>query len=476
VKLAHVQDYKRRLEATGSQWPVRLESFTFENIPSVGSGEIPFPSRIVILAGPNGVGKTTLLRALWATAAPKLAHDDPPTLLKLSAGTSTLSYLDAGTQQISSVTFTKGVVHGQAGLDSEVIHLDSSGEAKRHQEVFCEVEEVEDLINGVGFRTLDAKALEEVNYVSRRDYREIKVYEIEDGTALLPFFEVAYGNNRYDSRTMGAGELALFFLWWAVDRASQNSVVLIEEPETHLSPASQEALSHFLLKQSVDKQLNLIVTSHSHKIIGSFTEKQLVFLFRDGASIRTIAGLPPPALLQTIGIEPHVDAVVLVEDRLANVFLRQMLERMRPSLSRRIEISIRNGDGGITGILKRLNAQFEAIKIIGCYDGDLRGNVPVELEGLSTFLPGNAALEVVLRKLVINNPAALIATTGSQDVPAILFGLEGVDHHDWYAGLCQGLGLSAAQLFPMLFNIWLQEGENRDAANATLDHLTRLLS
>jgi hypothetical protein len=199
-------------------------------------------------------------------------------------------------------------------------------------------------------------------------------------------------------------------------------------------------------------------------------------LFREGSSIRTVAGLPPPALLRTIGIEAHIDAVVLVEDRLASVFLRQMLERMRPSLSRRIEINIRNGDGGITSILKRLNAQFDAVKIIGCYDGDLRGNVPVALEGLSTFLPGNAALEVVLRKLITTNSAALVAATGSQDVPAILFGLEGADHHDWYAGLCQGLGLSASQLFPMLFNIWLQDDTNRDAANATLDSLSRLLS
>lgn len=278
---------------------------------------------------------------------------------------------------------------------------------------------------------------------------------------------------------MGAGEVALFFLWWSIDRAPNKSLLLIEEPETHLSPASQEAFSHYLLKIAVDKQLNVILTSHSHKIINSFSEDQLVFLFRNASVVKTRVGLPPPALLRTIGIDLHVDTIVLVEDQLAEIFLRLMLERIRPTLSRRIEISVRNGHGDITALLKRIkgqfdNGQFNKVKIIGCYDGDMRGSVPNEVEKYSTFLPGDRSLEVRLREIVTKNPDSLEAATGSTDVTAILFGLQGAENHDWYSSLCGQLGLSTSQLFPMLFGIWMQQQGNSEAAQATIDGLGAL--
>jgi ABC-type cobalamin/Fe3+-siderophores transport system ATPase subunit len=480
MKLAQVQDYKRRLEASAHEWPIRLERFEFENIPSVGTGELPFPSPIVVVAGPNGVGKTTLLRALWATADPTLAHDDPSTALKLSSGRGTLTYLEGSTAKTSVASFAQGVVKaesetGDDGIAADVVHLDSSDETKRQQVSFCAFQEVDDLINGIGSRTLDAKALEEINYISRRDYREVKVYEIENnGSSPLPFFEVSYGNERYDSRTMGAGEVALFFLWWSIDRASSKTILLIEEPETHLSPASQEALSHYLLKVAVEKRLNVILTSHSHKIINSFSENQLVFLFRDASIVKTRVGLPPPALLRTIGIDLHVDTVVLVEDQLAEVFLRLMLERVRPTLSRRVEISIRNGHGDITSLLNKINGQFSKVRVVGCYDGDMRGSIPPKIQKYSTFLPGDRALEVSLREIVTNDPGSLATATGSNDVAAILFGLQGAEDHDWYSNLCNQLGLSASQLFPMLFGIWMQRQGNSEAALATIDGLSAL--
>jgi energy-coupling factor transporter ATP-binding protein EcfA2 len=475
VRLAQVQDYKRRLEASAHEWRVRLERFDFENIPSLGSGELPFPSPIIVVAGPNGVGKTTLLRALWATAAPALAYDDPSTSLKLSSGRASLTYAKNGSTKTSVASFVQGIVNsGSETADDgnflDIVHLDSSEETRKQQISFCAFQEVDDLINGVGYRTLDAKALEEINYISRRDYREVKVYEIEnDGSPPWPFFEVSYGNDRYDSRTMGAGEVALFFLWWSIDSAANNAILLIEEPETHLSPASQEALGHFLLKATVEKRLNVVLTSHSNKIIDSFSENHLVFLFRDSSLVKTRVGLPPPALLRTIGIDPHVDVVVLVEDQLAEIFLRLMLERIRPTLSRRIEINVRNGHGGISSLLRNIDGQFSKVRVIGCYDGDMRGNLPPGVEKYSTFLPGESALEVTLRDIVTHDPDSLTTATGSCDVGPILFGLQGAENHDWYSNLCSQLGLSTAQLFSMLFGIWMQQQGNSEAAIATID-------
>jgi len=53
---------------------------------------------------------------------------------------------------------------------------------------------------------------------------------------------------------MGAGEFAAFFLWWNLARAARFSVLLIEEPETFLSPGSQAAFSDRLLSIMYSKK------------------------------------------------------------------------------------------------------------------------------------------------------------------------------------------------------------------------------
>ena len=98
----------------------------------------------------------------------------------------------------------------------------------------------------------------------------------------------------------------------------------------------------------------------------------------------------------------------------------------------------------------------------------------MEVQEYSTCLPGDRALEVSLREIVTLDPASLTTATGSTDVAAILFGLQGAENHDWYSSLCSQLGLTTSQLFPMLFGIWMQKEGNSEAALATIDGLSGL--
>ena len=476
MRAARIADYKRRIKERADQWPVLFKRFSFQEIPTLGSGEIPIALPLIILAGPNGVGKTTILRSLWAAAAPEELVIDSSTGLKLSGGRAVLTYQVDGKDITSEAIFSTGRVSGASTLQIEVIHVDAAAETQLQQRGFASFQDVNDIINGIGSRNLEEKALTIVNYVCRRDYREVKVYEVESERGAIPFFEVAYGNNRYDSRTMGAGELAILYLWWTIDRAAENSLLLIEEPETYLSAGSQEAFSHFLLEQAVEKHLTAIATSHSPKIINSLGEEHHVFLFREGANVRVVESNPPPILLGLLGIEPGIDVVVLVEDEAAEHFLRLILERHKPSLSRRVEVSIRNGEGDIIKVLERMRGPFKAVKIVGVFDGDQQGRVPNDLEGVSTFLPGDKPIEQIFREIVYARPNELEAISGSQDIGAILFGLQGAEKHDWYAALGKHLGLSRAQLFPMLFQLWERQDGNVEVAEKMVQKMMELVS
>jgi hypothetical protein len=144
-------------------------------------------------------------------------------------------------------------------------------------------------------------------------------------------------------------------------------------------------------------------------------------------------------------------------------------------LSRRLEICDKSGDGNIIAALKSMGGTFKAIHLVAMFDGDLAGRIPEEVARFSAFLPGDQPIEKIFRDLVLSNPERLGTAIGSADVPAILYGLAGAEHHDWYARLCEQLGLSRDQLFPTLFRLWHEDPNNADLAKHSIDALTALL-
>ncbi|MBB4376484.1 ATP-dependent endonuclease [Bradyrhizobium sp. SBR1B] len=475
MRHARAQDFYRRIREKPEHWPVRVDRISFKGVPSLGEGDIPLTSVLTVLCGPNGVGKTSLLRAIWATLDPAAAARKVITARKLSAGTASVG-LHVGSEILTcEVTFVEGEIKGGKEHGIEIVHLDSSTEVLQQQEVFCSYDSAEDVINGEGGRTLDEKELATLNYLTKRDYRTVQVYELELAEAVLPFFEVTFGADRYDSRTMGAGELAAFYLWWSLARAAEGSIVLIEEPECYLSPSSQDAFRDYVASMAFLRKLCVVMTSHSAQIIAPLGKESTRFFRRDAQGIKLVADRPPPILLETLGIKPPVDTIVFVEDAAGSTFCRLWLERLDPNLSRRIEIMARNGEGEIINAVRQLRGPFKFIRFVGLFDGDMRGKIPDDVQPMSVHLPGDKAIEIVFREMVATDPIKVAEATGWTDLETILFGLQGSDHHDWYHKLGQHVGLTKPQLFAALFTIWMKDEANSTAAGACYRDLLNLM-
>lgn len=471
MRLARLADYKRRVRDRAHEWPLQLRRFAIENVPSLGTTEVALNSPFVILSGPNGVGKTTVLRAMWAAADPKTAQPTPGAALKLTAGTASLDYSWKEVGARSEVAFVGGRAVGGTAFPTPVIHLDASVEPLGFQKHFCEFETVEDLLNGVGGKEVEEKELKLINYICKRDYAKISVYEVENGESVTPFFIVSAANETYDSRSMGSGELIALYTWWVVKQAEPQSLLLIEEPETFLSPACQESLAHYILKNTVEKQLVTVLTSHSAKIVDSVADEHRLFLYKEGVGARFAPTPVSPTLLKTIGIEPVVDVICLVEDEAAGIFLAMLLERYAPTLARKCEISNQGGDGNIVSLLERAGGQFRAVRMVGMFDGDLRGKATMKVAAHAGFLPGEVPIEVIFRRLITLDVPAAAEALSAPRLSEVLFGLQGADHHDWYAGLSAELGMSKSQLFPILFHLWVRQPGNEALAEEALASL-----
>ena len=104
----------------------------------------------------------------------------------------------------------------------------------------------------------------------------------------MAYFEVTTEGVTYGSEMMGLGELALHLMLWHLERVEPQSIMLIEEPETHISPRSQQALLNVLARASARKKLWVIVTTHSAGIVARIPREHIRLVYRDGARNRFV--------------------------------------------------------------------------------------------------------------------------------------------------------------------------------------------
>lgn len=469
MKDAYFSDQQRRLKTKTMAWRTRLQRFIYNEIPTLGTGEFLLQSPVTAICGTNGVGKTTLLRALWRTFD-STEPDDSIVAKKMISGSASLTMMIGDDIVVSDVAFTKDGPKQTAANPATAVFIDSAGESGRYQAIFSTFKSVEDVINGEGGRELDQKSVQEIAFIINRDYRDIKLYEVELGR-IVPFFEVAYGDDRYDSRTMGSGEIAAFHLWWAISGLSAGQVALIEEPEAFLSHACQVNLSKHIVTEAVKHKFCVVASTHSAPFISLLPEDSLRFFIRDKNGINVVPDKTPPAIMKSVGIDPPILIIALVEDSIASDFTRTLLERVAPSFARQIRTIACNGEGEITNALTSMAFYSGLPLFVGLYDGDMRGSSPGTVSKLSAFLPGDRRIELIFREMLAVDPVPLRNALAKDDLNIILSSLEGADDHDWFRRLGEEIGLSTTQLFPILFSIWFRRDGNSEAATQTYEEL-----
>lgn len=272
---------------------------------------------------------------------------------------------------------------------------------------------------------------------------------------------------------MGSGELAVFFLWWTLRRAINRSILLIEEPETFLSPASQDAIGAHLVATGCDKKLCIVVTTHSAPMIVPMTDESLRFVVRDHRGVGTELNAPT-ILLRNLGIDPPIQGVLLAEDDLGMEFAKALLERFDPRLARRVDICARGGDGQVAASLRSM-PNTSRLRFIGVLDGDINGKVPEDIADRCIHLPGEKPVEILFRDMVMADPQSLADVVGFDRIGAILGGLEGRDHHDWFRELASELGYSRTQLFPFMLTLWLRVAANVAASMVYVEAIQKAL-
>lgn len=478
LRKARFDDHWRRTFSRG--YLSRLEAIKFRHLLCLSDDEINIPPGICAVVGGNGVGKSALLAAISELLAnPELQLGVGHRARLRKSELEGIAVDRAGRKELLVRESAGGVrTLGPAKFDAEFYWLEPSYLVNLTHKQVNEDANFSELLEPLSPYSLDADELEILGYLVGKKFDLCQIYEVTEYGDLdpFPYFIAESCGRRYGSESMGYGELSLLFVLWKLRTIQKNSVLVLEEPEAHVSPRSQRALMDILAKSCDEKGLSIILTTHSPAIIANLPNVNLVLISKNGNETRATIGASKLQINELLGATTLKRAFVLVEDRVACQFVLALLGEIGLDLLAQIEVVVAGSAQKIDSVLSALPESRDGwLKVIGVYDGDMRTKLDAKQFILPhLFLPGELSPERVLHDALAKqgNPAEVLATELRRPYRVVVTALDavdGLDVHDWFMQLPDRIGCDHPTLMAALVRIWLCD--NREMADVFVQSL-----
>jgi predicted ATPase len=483
LRMARIDDHWRR--ALARNYPTRFAQIRLQNLPCIADCSINFTGGMTAIIGSNGVGKSTLVAAITELLSngseAVMGYQD-----RLVGSRIAGSAFREDIERRMEISEDEAHVRTATGdkFDGEFRWLDPSGLSALCLRHIHTDQNFDDLLESVTPLQLNSEELELVSYLVSRRYTELSVFEISDYGELdvFPYFGAVSSGVKYGSEGMGRGELALLLTYWTLRDLSRNSILVIEEPETHVSPRSQDTLMNILSKFAEEMGIWIIVATHSPTVIRRLPATQVKLITRESARSGLIENPTKTQIATILGGGVAYRGVVLVEDATAKAFLSGILEELDADLLPQFEIVSAESMDGITQAIVGMPPRQKQLTIVGVYDGDVRSTLRINpAPGWPyIFLPGDHAPEELLSALLhtpalLPDVAAELHKTEAQ-VRLALDHTDGMDHHDLIPEFSRAMGADAYVVRHGLVHLWLGRHENLQAAKAFVQTLNQVIN
>lgn len=129
----------------------------------------------------------------------------------------------------------------------------------------------------------------------------------------------------YSESSFSLGEIFTLNLLFEIENISNNSLLIIDELEVALHPKVQINLLSYLEQKSVEKNLTVIVSTHSSSLIKC--AKNLIYLESDFGIVTPHYNCYPTMALREVAVEEDIqpDFIFFVEDDAAMLVLKEMI-------------------------------------------------------------------------------------------------------------------------------------------------------
>lgn len=171
--------------------------------------------------------------------------------------------------------------------------------------------------------------LEVIQDILGKQYLEAKITE-HDFYDRKKGFAIRYKTNNivYSEAYAGSGEIAVVKLIHDIYVADDNSLILLDEPETSLHPTAQKKLMNYVLEQCKRKKLQVVISTHSPDVIEGMPKEAIKILYEniDTGKVNVMENVYPENAFIHIGRTHSDKKVIVVEDSFAKLIIDKVLE------------------------------------------------------------------------------------------------------------------------------------------------------
>lgn len=310
-----------------------MKTILIENVKGIKllKFDVPEKSGTYLLAGTNASGKTTLLTCLHRLQSGTAFANGFKTESQVSSvdqyARAKITYrTDAGetvyqkrAKRWVAQKNSKKVLSSFGFSDSIFIRGDSSRiEATKSDIVAGNDVLVNKTVRDALNNLLDTTLFNHLYYRKKRGPgNEPLFYMIKDGV------------EQYTEKRFSTGEIALLRLVNKLQDIRHNSLVLIDEGELALHPKVQKNLFRYLKSIAKEKNLTIMMSTHSPVLLGEADRQNIILLESDQASLRTVSVVYSCYPARAIGVLDYLDASIdflfFVEDDMAKMILEKLL-------------------------------------------------------------------------------------------------------------------------------------------------------
>ncbi|WP_460107620.1 ATP-dependent nuclease [Pseudomonas sp. H1_F01] len=465
LKEAKINDYWKDLSRRN--YGISLNNLKFIEHEVFDNLQIQLSGGINIFVGRNGVGKSNLVRLIYncliAEGSNRAAFDTP----MINKAKIELAL------EINKKTFIRTLepivaasIEGPP-LGATSFMFDPCTLIPLFQQMLLEQSNILELLEQHGQNIASEEDLKTLNYLTGNEYTKVTVTNIEEEFSdypAFPYFCVESAGVTYNSSAMGMGELSLFYFWWLIgyiDRVEGCKILIIEEPESFLPPASQDRLANLIAMTCAKQGTSLVLSTHSEHILRRMPTSRMHLVLRTEDGVRTypVSG----------GIVSHMDSLGLVTPKIGMIFLEDVggILFAKALFNKAEDFSVDSfyyhksgSESEITTDLRRLAFPHKGWSFVGLYDGDCREkSLPSNGERFF-FLPGNKAPDEIMMDYFKSKPSKIIATSLMTSEPRIAQAktvAAGKDFHDYFHSVSATLGIDFNRLFSSVCEMWIDD-------------------
>lgn len=261
-----------------------------------------------------------------------------------------------------------------------------------------------------------------VSQILNQAYQNIHFQKVGHGTKESELGVATKFGASYSENHMGFGEGRVLYMVHLMESAPEQSLFILEEPETSLHEEAQFRLARYFLEVANRRHHQIIITTHSNSILEALPPKARAFIYRDLTGVTVYPEVTSTRARAILSGGFQRALTVAVEDEFAKLVLESLIRKIEPTLLKAINIVVLGSADAVKSGVKLVKKIGH--KAIGVRDGDMPANPG---EGLFV-LPGTLPPE----KEVFNSPTviAMLLQDFGIDVAAFMAANPIDDHHD----------------------------------------------